>query len=72
MTKEERLSDCCIEKHTKEELKNWNKYNPMCIGVEDPDDMEDGPMYKCWIYYRDGWGCTYASLCKYEKIIENG
>lgn len=30
--------------------------------------MEDGLMYRCWTYYTDGWGCSYANILKYEKI----
>lgn len=66
MTKEEILDYCKIEEHTVQTLSEH--FGPMCVGPKIPDDMENGFKYKCWVYYDDGWGCTYVSLIKYEKI----
>lgn len=68
MTKEEKLEQSYIEHYTKADLENWSSHNPMCVSDNVPEDMEDGPMYKCWIYYSDGWGCSYAHILKYEKV----
>lgn len=68
----DRLEQCKIENHTIESIENWHKHDPMTVPPSVPKNMEDGIIYKCWIYYDDGWGCNYAKICKYEKLDEDG
>ena len=65
------LDDCIEEVMSGKSLLKLGTNEPMTVWtIPDRDNIDLDSKYKVWIYYRDGWGCLYANVVKWDKVIE--